>query len=304
MNPLFECSLAGGHNHAHLKNFSDYSVTTRGEDAVVVRGHKEGFCLVNSLCKPDVVAPPNSGLCNVLSAGCADFYGSGLGCQYVDITDVKPGDYTLRVELNPLRTISEVNYLNNVQVVDFQVCKSQPSTADITIGVGDQRYQGKRPLTLRATVGFASERELRSFDPLKDGVAFTLNLEGREVLGLSGASLPPGKVGKGCYPTDGWSKSARNRWEFRSDSGLDQNCSFMSTGGVYAASVEKRGNKLYLSARARVEATSVARIPQSGRLTLTVPGVIGDSSNDTCGKSVILKGCRRGGPGKSILVCR
>jgi hypothetical protein len=37
-NPLFECSLAGGQNYAHLKNFSDYSVTKYYSDSTGAQG--------------------------------------------------------------------------------------------------------------------------------------------------------------------------------------------------------------------------------------------------------------------------
>jgi hypothetical protein len=303
-NPLFECSLAGGHNHPHLKNFSDYSVTTKGDDAVIVRGHKEGFCLVNSICRPDVTPPIGGGSCNELSAGCADFYGSGLGCQYVDVSGLPPGQYTLRVELNPLRFIPEVNYLNNVQTYDFEICKQQRGSVDVKIGVGDPQYQNKRPVTLRATLTFPTERELRKYDPIKDGLTVILNLGGRDLLGYAGSVLPPGKVGKNCYPKDGWRKTGRSAWAFRSDSEMDPSCSYMTTSGVHTASVEKRGNKLIVSLRARVDPIYVAPVPTGGKLQVIIPGVSSDSSNDTCGSTLSLRGCKRGGRGKSLLVCR
>ncbi len=303
-NPLFECSLAGGHNHPHLKSFSDYSVTTRGSDAVLVRGHKEGFCLVNSLCRPDVTPPTGVGQCNELSAGCADFYGSGLGCQYVDVTGLPPGKYTLRVELNPLRTIEEVNHLNNVQTYDFEICQQRFGPVDVKIGVGDPRYQNKRLLTLRTTVEFPLERDIRSYDPIKSGLTVSVNLDGREVLGFGGATLPAGEVGKNCYPKDGWSRTGRSSWVFRSDSEMDPNCTIFTTGGVHTASVEKRGKKLTVFLRARVDPLSVAAIPKGGRALVILPGVSNDTSNETCGTSSLIRSCKRGGPGKSLLLCR
>jgi hypothetical protein len=303
-NALFECSLAGGHNHPHLKNFSDYSVTTQGSTAVLVRGHKEGFCLVNSLCKPDVTPPTTGGFCNELSAGCADFYGSGLGCQYVDVTGLPPGNYTLRVELNPLRSIQEVNYLNNVQTYDFQICEAQKASADLKITVGDPRYPGKRLLTLRSTTEFPTEREIREFDPIKHGLTVSLGLDGRELLGYGGSTLSPGKVGKGCYPKDGWKKTGRSSWAFRSDSEMDPMCSYMATNGIHAATVEKRGKKVLVTLRARVDVYNVARIPQSGRFQVGIQGATSDASNDTCAKIAPISKCRRGGPGKSLLFCK
>lgn len=301
-NPLFECSLAGGHNHAHLKNFSDYSVTAQGSSEVIVRGHKEGFCLVNSVCNPGVPTPAPGGTCNELSAGCGDYYGSGLGCQYVDITGLRPGNYTLRVELNPLRTITEANYLNNVQTYDFQICASRKSSISLSVGPGATKYQNKRPLSLQTTVEFKSESELRSFNPVKDGLGVSLTLDGRDVLGYA-VTLPPGEVGKGCYPHDGWKKVGRAKWTFRSDSGLDPLCGYSLGSGIQTLSIEKRGKKLLLSLKARVEPTSVPRIPLGGKLDLRIVGVGQDLSNDTCGVTVPVRKCTRGGIGKSLTVC-
>lgn len=301
-NPLFECSLAGGHNHAHLKNFSDYSVTPQGSSDVIVRGHKEGFCLVNSVCIPNMPTPAPGGACNELSAGCGDFYGSGLGCQYVDVTGLRPGKYSLRVELNPLRTITEVSYLNNVQTYDFEICTGRKSSVSLTVGAGSTKYQNKRPLSLQTTIEFASESELRTFDPIRDGLGIGLSLDGRDVLGY-GVTLPPGEVGTGCYPKDGWKKVGRAKWTFRSDSGLDPQCNYSLGSGIQTLSLEKRGKRLSLYLRARVEPTAVPRIPQGGKVQLSIAGISQDTSNDTCGLSAPIKKCTRSGVGKAVTIC-
>lgn len=302
-NPLFECSLAGGHNHAHLKNFSDYSVSARGSSEVIVRGHKEGFCLVNSRCVSITPTPGPGGSCNELSAGCGDFYGNGLGCQYVDVTGLRPGNYTLRVELNPLRTITEINYLNNVQTYDFQICSTRKSSVLLTVGVGTPAYQNKRPLTMQTSIELSSESELRTFDPIKNGLGVGLNLDGRDVLGYA-VTLPPGGVGQGCYPVDGWKKVGRAKWTYRNDSGLDPQCVYSLGSGIQTLSIEKRDKKLLLSLRARVEPTLVPRMPQGGGLRLNIAGTNLDPSNDTCGLAAPIKKCIRGGIGKSLIICR
>jgi len=301
-NPLFECSLAGGHNHAHLRNFSDYSVTAQGSSEVIVRGHKEGFCLVNSTCLPTIPTPAPGGSCNELSAGCGDFYGSGLGCQYVDVTGLRPGKYTLRVELNPLRTIQEASYLNNVQTYDFEICTRKKGSVSLTVGLGAPKYQNKRPLTLQASIEFSSEKELRSMDPLKDGLGLALSLDGREALGY-GATLPAGEVGKGCYPHDGWKRHGKNKWTFRSESGLDPLCNYQMSSGIQTLTIERRGKRLLVSLRARVEPTSVPPTPKGGRVQFAIAGVAQDASNDTCGASVSIKKCTRGGLGNTLTVC-
>ena len=49
-----------------------------------------------------------------ISVGCADNYASTIDCQWVDVTDIEDGNYTLMVHLNPSRRIVESDYSNNV----------------------------------------------------------------------------------------------------------------------------------------------------------------------------------------------
>ena len=56
-----------------------------------------------------------------ITPGCADNYGSELACQWVDITDVPAGAYTLRVTVNASRSIAELDYANNVVEVSLEI---------------------------------------------------------------------------------------------------------------------------------------------------------------------------------------
>ena len=302
-NPLFECSAAHGHNHAHLKNFSSYTVTKRGEDAVQVRGHKEGFCLVNSICKEGITAPPG-GNCNQLTAGCADSYPGGLGCQYVDITHLRPGRYTLRVEINPLRTITEASYDNNIQTYDFEVCKQIPSSIKVTVGTGDQAHGGKRPFSVEAVMNYRSAASLKNFNPINNGLSPQLMLDDRSPLS-SFTNLPPGKPGSGCFPNDGWRNTGNDTWEFRSDSELNPECQFNSTSGVHSAIVEKKGKSLFVTLRGRLEPTLVPPLPKSANFSLSWNGdPAGASINQTCQPDAVAKKCSRAGAAKTIFVCK
>lgn len=310
-NPLFECSAAGGHNHPHLRNFSAYTVTKRGSLNVELRGHKEGFCLMNSICQPGIT-PPDGGTCNNLTAGCGDFYPSGLGCQYVDITALKPGKYTLRVELNPLRTITEANYLNNVQTIDFEVCKSPRQPFKTTFGAGDPRDGNKRPFILETTLEFHSASQLKSLKPITTGLSPALllgnaNLPGgiRYIFGYA-PNLPPGKVGAGCFPNDGWKKAGPSTWEFRSDSELDpaSGCQGFATGGIHSATITKRGKFLDISLRGRVDAYLVPLQSKGGSFSVSWAGSKLSTANDTCAVDVQVKSCSQGGPGRSAVVCK
>jgi CDP-diacylglycerol--glycerol-3-phosphate 3-phosphatidyltransferase len=110
-NPLFICSPAGGHNHPHYQNFMRYELLDPNGVQVGLGG-KRSFCLLESGC----LGPNANHTCNNqgLGAGCWDIYPSYLGCQYVEITGVPEGVYTLRVTIDPNAEIEEANETNNV----------------------------------------------------------------------------------------------------------------------------------------------------------------------------------------------
>src|SRR5262249_31641191 len=60
-----------------------------------------------------------------ITAGCADVYSFDLGCQYLDVTGVPDGNYTLRVTVDPFGRIPELDETNNV------------ATLAVTLGSGD-----------------------------------------------------------------------------------------------------------------------------------------------------------------------
>ncbi len=110
-DPLFFCSPAGGHNHPHYQNFLRYElIDSRGEQ--VGLGGKRSFCLAESGC----LGPALRHTCSNqgLAAGCWDLYPAYLGCQYIEITDVRTGRYTLRLTVDPGSEIAEADETNNV----------------------------------------------------------------------------------------------------------------------------------------------------------------------------------------------
>jgi len=75
---------------------------------------KRGFCLsdmnnINSTFTAQYDCS-NQGL----TAGFSDVYAADLDCQYIDVTDVRPGVYWLRVEVNANGAFPEQNHTNNV----------------------------------------------------------------------------------------------------------------------------------------------------------------------------------------------
>ena len=65
----------------------------------VAEGHKASFCLEDSTC----VNPDNRYFyCDQtqgISVNCGDHYGADLDCQWIDITGVPPGNYTVEVRI-------------------------------------------------------------------------------------------------------------------------------------------------------------------------------------------------------------
>ncbi|HVI00932.1 MAG TPA: lysyl oxidase family protein [Enhygromyxa sp.] len=109
------------HEHHHFDNYARYTLLA-GEEQVAA-GHKQAFCLVDwePYSWPDAGESPfytcfNQGL----SLGWSDTYGAHLDCQWIDVTDLAPGEYTLRMEVNlppegvAHSTLVERSYDNNV----------------------------------------------------------------------------------------------------------------------------------------------------------------------------------------------
>ncbi len=123
---------ADGHHHWHLQHVAKYSLWNASQTVEVAPAEKVGFCLEDSEhieykkgnqptpeapVYSDDVAPyrdfcqrylPNAtSVYEGISPGWRDKYGSELGFQWVDISDVLPGEYWLREEVNPDKVIKE-----------------------------------------------------------------------------------------------------------------------------------------------------------------------------------------------------
>ena len=93
---------SGCHDHYHFDNFANYEL--RDGETVIARGHKQAFCLLDSYSPawPNAFGKFYCGNQGI-SRGFADIYEAELPCQWIDITEVPPGDYTLRAEINPVQ---------------------------------------------------------------------------------------------------------------------------------------------------------------------------------------------------------
>lgn len=111
------------HSHYHFESYAAYEV--RDEDGnVVAPGHKQAFCLMDfEPWAPGVTWDDWKYGCDYqgIGLGWADTYDSYLDCQFVDITGVPSGDYTLHISVNHEKVIAETNYDNNETSVPFTI---------------------------------------------------------------------------------------------------------------------------------------------------------------------------------------
>lgn len=117
-NDVFQWSEC--HMHHHVANYTNYELVNSA--GTVVTGHKQGFCLGDSKqVQPGARRTGYSCDNQGISRGWADVYARFLPCQWIDVTGVPPGEYTLRVILNPVHAIPESDYTNNVFTVPVQI---------------------------------------------------------------------------------------------------------------------------------------------------------------------------------------
>jgi hypothetical protein len=126
-------SSADGHNHWHLQRAAKYSLWNAAKSAEVAPAQKVGFCLDDSQhvetgkgpsspVYSDEVPPfrdfceqyhPNAtSLFEGISPGWRDIYRSNLAFQWVDVSNVLPGEYWLREDVNPLGVVKETGGAN------------------------------------------------------------------------------------------------------------------------------------------------------------------------------------------------
>ncbi|XP_047437275.1 lysyl oxidase homolog 1 [Mugil cephalus] len=104
------------HQHYHsMDEFSHYDLLEVSTGRKVAEGHKASFCLEDTTCdfghlKRYACTSHTQGL----SPSCYDTYNADIDCQWIDITDIQPGNYILKLQVNPKFLVMESDFTNNV----------------------------------------------------------------------------------------------------------------------------------------------------------------------------------------------
>ncbi|XP_028670526.2 protein-lysine 6-oxidase-like [Erpetoichthys calabaricus] len=123
------------HQHYHsMDAFSSYDLLEVSTGRKVAEGHKASFCLEDTTCDPGfrrryACTAHTQGL----GPGCYDTYNANIDCQWIDITDVRPGNYILKVTVNPSFVVQELDFSNNIVRCDITYTGTYVSTRNCRI---------------------------------------------------------------------------------------------------------------------------------------------------------------------------
>ena len=122
------------HGHAHYAGYADYLLFDQGGNAIPV-GFKNGFCVIDVGC---FGGTGQFGCSNMgISKQCYDEYGTGTTCNWIDITDVPNGTYTLVLRTNWQNTPDalgryEMNMANNYAQACINITRNAQNVPSFT----------------------------------------------------------------------------------------------------------------------------------------------------------------------------
>lgn len=106
------------HGHYHHQGYAEYLIY-RGDGQPEPVGFKSGFCVLDLDCSDAPGTLPKYLCANMgITQGCSDIYEAYLDCQWIDITDLEDGQYSIVVRVNHFRLadargFQEKTYDNN-----------------------------------------------------------------------------------------------------------------------------------------------------------------------------------------------
>lgn len=124
------------HGHAHYEGYADYLLFDQQNNTIPV-GFKNGFCVIDVGCYPGGTG--QFGCSNMgISKQCYDEYGTGTTCNWVDITDVPEGTYTLVVRTNWQHAPDalgrhETDYTNNYAQVCINITRNAQNVPSFSV---------------------------------------------------------------------------------------------------------------------------------------------------------------------------
>jgi hypothetical protein len=136
-------SFINCHNHSHYEGYAEY-VLFRNNGNPIPIGFKNGFCVMDLECSDGGTA--KYGCSNMgITAHCGDIYSSGLECQWIDITDVDPGDYIFAIRINWDQAVDalgrpELDYTNNWAQVCITITEDAAGEKDFVINPNCSDY--------------------------------------------------------------------------------------------------------------------------------------------------------------------
>jgi hypothetical protein len=104
-------SWSACHMRHYVGNYATYQL--RDGNTVLAVGHGLGFCIQDD--ERAVAIGPSHFNCAVegISAGWANINGNGLPCQWIDVTNIPAGSYTLHVVVDAAGTLDDLDPTNN-----------------------------------------------------------------------------------------------------------------------------------------------------------------------------------------------
>lgn len=118
-DPRFEYQAC--HGHYHFLRFATYRLLDR-DGATAAAGGKVSFCLEDvHQWSADAEGPRYDCDFQGIQRGWSDVYDSGLPGQWVDVTGVPPGNYTLEVTVDPDGLLDESDLSNNTARVPVRI---------------------------------------------------------------------------------------------------------------------------------------------------------------------------------------